>query len=535
MSEDDKRSIGNNIDRAKLICQRVPLDVNSEEDWTNLAGEMRSAQGKLTSRGSIGTEPEFPFSDIVIKGPNGVDENLASSCAEEMEVMFANTPTAFACDVIEDKGIHDRSRFAFFGHGVFAPVDGASEHSAELQFSWYEPQSDRAGKHIQYAKFNADGSKACAWHAGQKGIAIGFSADVTPARLELPAHMEEEARKAFKETFLFIGRDASSAPPSLDLYPSPECNFFTSATAESGNGIRSLGSGDWFRILLKAGDHSLDLWCRYLIRSGQSMFSTVRHRDVTQPSLAVLGFLMPKIRFQFWLNSLRRWFVHFDSDLAMKHADFLETRLSVVRQTFDRLAAYSHQPNNSKNRWTAGQLRPKKVRSVQLSNSTAIELHPFPGNIGFVPVSAKNDKSPEGDEIRKQLRSFYSREDWMLVRFSDLRSIGYIGLQDGVYDLLGAPVSQNETNPDKIGVSIDWLNRMAQLETRSGLEGAASHWASRGFQATIRRAGNTIKVTLEHGDRKKPYQQTILPKHRGMLGPLYVENILGSEDKTETG
>ncbi|MEM7214137.1 MAG: hypothetical protein AAF423_01245 [Pseudomonadota bacterium] len=528
MAEDIRR----NIDQGSMLCNRVVLDNDADQiNWDVLIAELDAARKKRINYGVVQSAGEFPFADIIIKDNQSTQQTLATSLSEELEILFADTSAGFSCASYRDSAVG--SRYAFFGHGVFAPIDGAAEHSAELHFSWSAPNEDGEidPKFISQPSLQTDSYLAGGWHTGQKGIAIGFSANVAPVTIELPTDLNEEARKAFRSVFLFLGRDTAYVNPEISLWPTEGEEITTNASLAESSSMEMLMQGHWVEIKLRAGGYYRNLWCRYKLRSGAGTFTKQLPKKQGHSVLAVRGFLMPEINMWHWLGGISRWFVHFDSSRTLRHSDFSETQVSVVRQSMKRLAAYDHQPN-VKRRWTPGEFLKPGIQKIELGGDCALKLESFPGKVGFLPgTGTKVAKAAKN--LREQLRRFYRSRSWILVHHTDDRDIGYLDCDDGSYELKCAPISDADSEDANNKLGIDWLNKMAQLEVNSVLCGAALYWSSLGFDSEILRTDNVFEVKLSGGNVRDPFIYRIRPGERGMVGPLYVENVLLTSEKQE--
>ncbi len=524
-------------------CVKLPNDTHSVDRWHSLIDELRKANKEHADQ-----DMEFqsvrvtvPFTDVIIKDSEAGTHHLSKSLQIELDAEFADADVEMATVSANDPSVD--ACYAYFGYGVFAPMSHENE-VANVEFSWLEPPAENTGpipgagfEPIVPGIFSERKMRYAGWYAGQKAMAISFDSNLAPVRIGLPAFAGESIANLLRHCVLFIGRQSRYSPPVFMLRLAETGSAATENIQIAADGdMNAAEAGEWVKIMLIAGPEILPLWFRLRSRTGSASYRTkVEKKPVPTDNqdefvVSIKGFILPEVQFGLIFSKPSRWLVHFDHQLDLRQSELSETFITAVSELFGRLAAARH-TQCARLEWESAKMPGPGRYDLPLGSNTSLLVEPFPAD---VKLSRESDEPDEKERDRKRqqiskqselqrrgLRNLY-RKDWCLVTKSGLPTLAEFRFSPGT--LTGDPLPQvDQIIDDHNKISLEWLNRTAQVQSGGDLYGLGKYWNDR-YESIVERKDKAINVeTWRKGQKKARTTYNIRPGDRGFIGPLFIQ------------
>ena len=529
------------------LCEWVELPLEAVDGagggaWRGLIETLRERiDGQGPNRGPRSGWRAPNFSDVLLDGPTDTNSHRADALRDLLNVDFAEDGVEFRARSIARPGA--QKLFGFFGTGVFIPPEH-TERVAEVSFSWSDPSGEAFTP--EDALTPRLGAAPAGWYGGQQGLAIGFDANRVPVVLPLPdprdaqtpLQQAAEARKALADALLFLGRENRDDPPSVRLHALDPEGPYTTAV-ESLSEEWWLRDGDWLRLdltLRRKKDGAIfsrPLWFRFARRLGDARFSS----DIgTAPEpgvarLVIRGLLAPTPgkpidEEEDWLKRLSkslgagtqisppvRIALEFDEKNRFRLYETCALARAYIADLGGDERVYLHKPGKWGEEGTAQGRERLRFREVPLLRDR-------------IPKESLEARAGGPGGKAKKLPFLRS---WRRYAPGDGKALGALDiLADKPFMLAGAPAAPSGEAEPQRRLGLDWLNRGARIEDRSGgLRGLAEHW-ERLCDVTVVAKDQALEIRLVRKDKDRTKSGStdyyeIRKGEEGPLGPLWIE------------
>lgn len=553
------------IDSASAVseyCHVVRLNSGAglERDWEKLIDQLvEKAKAypdpDLTQRGS---DTPFPFMDIIIKDPQAADGQLVPKLQEAFRREFTDVP-AFRCLSIYDRSLD--ACYCYFGHGVFSHIEPFDKQTDELQISFNDPASDEfnPAAHIVEPRFTQGPNMApVAFSAGQRGFAFAFSADrnlsspYAPACVALPTWLKADIVDDMDDAVVFVGRKSRFGAAAAELFrplktegKRPVVTFERRFLNFEGHEDPLRLSGlEWQEISLLTRRETLTIWMRLLPRTGAANFSSKPPVEATKGYFKVKGFLLPRTgKIPFWsgLRGVSRLDINFTETGQFRTRELQSARFFVaINNEVTASAAYSATEGLA---WHAPSVDDERRMVFSQIKSRDLIVENFPPK--HLQLSTDKNKNRQAVGALQAVKRTYGGGNWWLASLRGFNDLACVELTDGF--LTGKPAPPVMFNEDSNRLlSLDWLNRIAQIKHKNLQKGAGEYWdelydveVSRDVPLPEKYGESAILIeTTRKRNTARRTVSVFQPGHFGMIGPLFVQYIgpspLKPEEKNET-